>query len=372
MNDAPALADLIAPLPEAAAGDVRGGGPGFDLYLLVKDERAAARVAEREAIAAGDADVDPLSAGARQWRQVADSGARLLTDHVKDLQVAAWLVEAWLRTDGFAGVADGFALLASLIEAWWDDGLLPAEDEDGIETRVAPLFGLFGRQDTGTLIQPIKLLPLTDRGDEPIALWTVETMRAQSVRADDPELREQLLERRAERVAAVDGAIAGASPGFATANAAAIERALAELERLMDLIDVRAPFGRFGSQVAKPLEDALALIRTAVPATSVTEMDDASESSADGSGPVPADDAAPRGRRTRAGALAQILEVATFFEATEPQSMVARSLRDVVRRATMPLDDLLTELLPENDQRRLFLLRAGIRQVAEPDSYSSY
>lgn len=372
MDEVPALADLIAPLPEGAGGDVRGGGPGFDLYLLAKDERAAARVAEREAIAAGDADVDPLSAGARQWRQVADSGARLLTDHVKDLQVAAWLAEAWVRIDGFAGVADGFALIASLIEIWWDEGLLPTEDEDGVETRIAPLFGLFGRQDTGTLIQPIKLLPLTDRGDEPVALWTVETMRAQSVRADDPELREQLLERRAERVAAVDGAIAGASSGFATANVAAIERALAELERLMDLIDVRAPFGRFGSQVARPLEDALALIRTAAPTMPAVEAIDDPDSGDSALVPVSADDAAPRARRTRSGALAQILEIATFFETTEPQSMVARSLRDVVRRATMPLDDLLTELLPENDQRRLFLLRAGIRQVAEPDSYTSY
>ena len=371
MEDVPALAELIAPLPEGADGDARGGGPGFDLYLLAKDERAAARVAEREAIAAGDPDIDPLTAGQRHWQRVADSGARLLTEHVKDLQVAAWMVEAWVRTEGFAGIADGFALLASLVEAWWDEGLLPAEDEDGVETRIAPLFGLFGRQDPGTLIQPIKLLPLTDRGDEPIALWTVETMRAQSVKADDPEVREQLMERRNERVAAVDGAIAGASPGFAAANVRAIERALAELDRLMDAVDARAPFGRFGSQVAKPLEDALALIRVAAPAAAQSvEEGAADEESEEFGSDVPAPGATAK--RSRSTALGQILEIAAFFETSEPQSMVARSLRDVVRRANMPLDELLAELLPENDQRRLFLLRAGIRQVAEPDSYSSY
>ena len=365
------IAGLIAPLTNAG-GDVRAGGVGFDLYLFAKDERAAARVAEREAIAGGDPDVDPLAVGLRHWRGVAEAGAELVGGHAKDLQVAAWMVEAWVRIDGFAGLADGFALLAALVETYWDGGLLPAEDEDGVETRVAPLLGLLGREDPGTLIQPIKLLPLTDAGTEPIALWTVETLRAQGVRHDDPDEREQLQARRVERVAAIDAAIAGASPGFAAANIAAIERALAELDRLMEAVDTRAPFGRFGSQVTRPLEEALALIRTAAPADEGLFLESAADASAATEPAAANRPAATCATRTRASALAQVLEVASFFDATEPQSMIGRSLRDVVRRANMSLDDLLAELLPENDQRRLFLLRAGIRQPAETDTYSSY
>ena len=63
----------------------------------------------------------------------------------------------------------------------------------------------------------------------------------------------------------------------------------------------------------------------------------------------------------REEALATILGVAQFFEASEPQSLVARGLRDVVRRARMPIDQLLAELLPEADQRVLFLQRAGVK-----------
>ncbi|MET0270318.1 MAG: type VI secretion system ImpA family N-terminal domain-containing protein, partial [Sphingomonas sp.] len=164
MSDRFAVEDLLAPLAAAdgAGPDVRGGGSGGSaLYLAIKDARTDARLAERNAIASGDAEIDPLMAGLRGWETVRDGATRLFAE-TKDLQVAAWLTEAWLRTDGFPGVAAGFALMAGLIERYWDDGLHPQEDEDGVETRVAPLFGLFGNSDVGTLLQPLKLLPLSD------------------------------------------------------------------------------------------------------------------------------------------------------------------------------------------------------------------
>ena len=165
---------LLAPFATAGAGDnIREGGPGSDIYLRIKDERAAARLAERGA-SNGDSDVDPLSAGLASWADLADGASAILTDHAKDLEVAAWLCEALLRTGGVAGLGDGFDLLNGLIATYWDSGLWPASDEDGDEGRLAALFGLFGRGGTGTLLQPLKLVPLSDRAGDRVTLWSAE------------------------------------------------------------------------------------------------------------------------------------------------------------------------------------------------------
>lgn len=374
MNDGYGIAAMLAPIdgdPGGVGSDPRGGGPETEAYLRLKDLRATARNAEREAIASGDPDVDPLHAGLRQWAEVVEGGTALIATGSKDLQVASWILEGWLRTDSFAGIAAGFTLLADLIVQYWDAGLHPVEDEDGAETRLSALFGIFGRGNLPLLLQPIKLLPLSDQGDPPPALWTAEVAQAVTVRHDDPEMREQLLDRRNRTIAAIADDIARASPAFVGATIAALERALFELDRLMEAIDVRTSFGRFGSQVAEPLQAAAALLREhgRVP---VAAAETASGQPATGeSAPVgdvarrPADPA-----RDRATALATLSEIAAFFERTEPQSLTGSSLREVVRRASLPLDQLMAELLPSSEQRTMFLLRAGIRTSRDDnDSY---
>ena len=379
MNDRFAIEELLAPIegPDGLTGagpDVRGGGgSGSGLYLAIKDARNEARLAERNAITSGDPEAVPLKAGLRAWETVAEGGTTLLAE-TKDLQVAAWLTEAWLRSDGFPGVAAGFELLAGLVERFWDDGLHPQEDEDGIETRIAPLFGLFGNGDVGTLLQPIKLLPLSDHEHPAVALWTVETVQAQSTRHEDPDLAEELVERRRAQIVAMEDAIHRASPDFAGDAADGIAAALAALDRLMAAIDARTSFGRFGSQVSRPLEDAAALLRVHGPGSDVAEIeagavpveapvaimpDDADERAEEGAIPVAAPPPAPE-PMNRERALATLLEVAAFFDRNEPQSIVGESLRHVVRRANLTAVELLAELLPDGEQRALFLLRAGI------------
>lgn len=375
--DEPLLTDLIAPIEgERSVGqDVRTGAAS-ELYLSVKDERAAARVAEREALSSGDPDVDPLLAGLRAWTVVASGGAELIAHHAKDLQVAAWLVEAWVRTDGLAGLADGLTLLAELVEQYWDEGLHPADDED-VEGRLAPLFGLFGRSEPGSLLQPIKLLPLTDRPGETVALWAVERVRAQSVRHDNPDTREEMAARRTQRLAAFEAAIAGASPSFLADSLDAIARALTELDRLMAAVDAKTGQGRFGSQVAAPLTAIADLLRPHSRAPAAVESP-ATEVGGDLAGevvlPMASAVAAPSKPKEldRAGALATLLDMAGFFDRTEPQSLIGQGLREVVRRAQLPLDDLIAELLPDRDQRAMFMLRAGIKSAPANDGGNGY
>lgn len=369
-----ALDGLVAPFSHGvpAGVDVRLAGPGSELYLSIKDDRAAARTAEREALAAADPEIDPLAAGLRAWGEVCAGATRLLADHTKDLQVAAWLVEAWLRTDGLAGLATGFTLLAELVTRYWDEGLHPADEEDEAEARLAPLFGLFGREEPGALVQSLKLLPLTDAPGDPVALWTLEAVRAQSVRHDDPDMREELASRHAQRVARLEGAVAAASRQFVDTSLRAIDRALAEIDRLMTAVDARTQAGRFGSQVTGPLVAIADAIRqhqgeaiveagpSAAVSVPVATVDAASPPAAppDPSASGPAPQANPLDRQ---GALATLIEIAGFFDRTEPQSLIGQGLRELVRRANLSLDELIWELLPDREQRAMFMLRAGIR-----------
>lgn len=60
-----------------------------------------------------------------------------LSTRTKDLQVAGWLLEAWLHRYGFAGVAEGLRLMAGLCQEFWDD-MYPALEVGDVEGRLAP------------------------------------------------------------------------------------------------------------------------------------------------------------------------------------------------------------------------------------------
>lgn len=68
--------------------------------------------------------------------------SRLATDALatksKDLQIAAWLTEAQIRREGFAGLRDALAVIHSLLDQYWDD-LHPALEEGDPGLRAAPL-----------------------------------------------------------------------------------------------------------------------------------------------------------------------------------------------------------------------------------------
>ncbi len=61
-----------------------------------------------------------------------------LATKTKDLQLAAWLTEALLHTEGFSGLRQGLLLCHDLIAQFWD-GLYPPVEDGDAELRAAPL-----------------------------------------------------------------------------------------------------------------------------------------------------------------------------------------------------------------------------------------
>src|SRR5579859_2750272 len=150
---------LLAPIPgDAPAGvDLRQDTATDALYTRLRDARAEARTAER-----AQENEDGNYAIPAEWRIIADLAYEVLTTHSKDLEIAAWLTEALLRSDGLQGLSAGLQVMKGLVDQYWDD-LFPLPDEDGLATRVAPVTGLNGQSGDGTLIQPLRRVALFAR-----------------------------------------------------------------------------------------------------------------------------------------------------------------------------------------------------------------
>ena len=83
-----------------------------------------------------------------------------LATRSKDLQLAAWLTEAQLRREGFAGLRSGLEVLRVLLVRYWED-LYPQLEDGDPELRAAPLswVGL-------TLSPAIRSVPLNRSGHD--------------------------------------------------------------------------------------------------------------------------------------------------------------------------------------------------------------
>src|ERR1700744_4539221 len=160
------LATLLAPIDGAdpAGIDVRLDDSPSSAYYVIKDARSAARDIEKQlanrpgsaASADGGATPDP------EWRKIRNQAPKLLTNQSKDFEVAMWLTEALLRLEGFAGLRDGLALAAALLQNF-PEGVHPRPDEDdGPGATVATVAALAGSQSAGALIQPLRAVWLSD------------------------------------------------------------------------------------------------------------------------------------------------------------------------------------------------------------------
>ena len=149
------LAALLAPLPgDNPAGEDMRYQP---LYDAIKEARRADDLLDR-----GDWGRELKTA---DWDTVITLATEALSQKTKDLMIAAWLMEALLTTEGFAGVKTGLALLEGLLGAFWDHVYPLAEDGD-LDYRCGPLEFV---NDKLTLL--IRTVPLTDSRMGPGYSW---------------------------------------------------------------------------------------------------------------------------------------------------------------------------------------------------------
>ncbi len=148
---------------DAVSAPIPGENPaGEDLrYTPVYDDIKEAR---RE-----DDLLDPLISEGdikrADWEKVINVSLDALINRTKDLQIAAWLTEALIKTEGFEGLATGLGITTSFLRDYWDN-LYPEIEDGDLDFRVGPIEFMNDK-----LSFSIKQVPVTDTRSTPGYSW---------------------------------------------------------------------------------------------------------------------------------------------------------------------------------------------------------
>lgn len=342
---------LLAPIP--------GDNPaGQNLqYAGLHDEIREAR-REDEDLEQGEWKRDLKAA---DWPRVIIQATEALTTRTKDLQVAAWLAEALVKTSGFAGLRDGLRVMRELLEQFWEH-LYPEIDEGDMEARANAI---------AWMDRPL-VLPKAVR-DVPITRSITGASYSflqleQSREFDIPERLDDLDSEKLERVnelkhrAGEEGKITGEQ--WRTAKAATRRKFYEEIYPLLNQcweefegLD-RVMDERFGRQtpglgaLKKALDDIRSVIEKVLKEKRIIEPDPVDASPVEGEPQNTAADAAPASTsgpiHTRQEALRRLAEVAGFFRRTEPHSPVSYLVQRAINWGQMPLETWLQDVI-KND-----------------------
>jgi type VI secretion system protein ImpA len=346
---------ILAPLAgdQPTGVDLRQDFSPTSIYFRLRDARAQARDAERQADTQGNDDgVLAL------WRPVATLAIGALKSTSKDLEVATWLTEALVRMAGLSGLMAGASVIGGLVERHWD-GLFPMPEEGDLEIRVAAVSGLSGQGADGTLMQPLRKVALFRRPDgSPFSLWQYQAAVELSG-ISDPARRAQRIDSGVLPFEEVEKEARLAGSTHWSAQRELITKTLAAWKEMERVFDEKA--GQASPSVNR-VRDLLEFVsetcrRFAPPDATDGAAEMTSATAGDGSAVV----ATPGSITGREQALRQLTEIAAWFKRNEPSSPIGFTLDEAVRRARLGWPDLVAELVSDETARHALLMTAGIK-----------
>lgn len=167
------------------------------------------------------------------WPVVSRVATEALCRKTKDLQVAAWLLEAEVNQHGFAAIAPGLLLLDGLLREYWDD-LYPQDADSGGEHRANILRSLNNR-----LPFVLKQLAMTSTGmhrNHNLADWEVAMHRERLTPAAAAEANHADEEEHAD-IGTIVAAMASTPLAWYQALHQQLQDAMVAMQFLRDGID---------------------------------------------------------------------------------------------------------------------------------------
>jgi type VI secretion system protein ImpA len=354
---APDLDALLAPIP---GDDPAGALLRYDgLYDRVRE----ARRADDPSLPQG---VWSHELKRAEWTAAATLCREALETRSKDLQLGAWLAEAWTGEHGFAGAAAGLAALLALCEHYWDGAHPRGDDADETAEARARIFEWLD----GRLTELLNATPLSkpEIADAGTVAWLD---REAALRLENAGRRDAGAVRAAEAKGAVtlarfDRSVALTPTAFHAARAAALARAAYATSRLQALLDERC--GRDAPGLLR-LSNLLAALRgwtegvlTARPREETPAPEPAMPTPADVPAaaeavPPPAEGAAaaeapavvrvaqPARPASRDEAYRWLAVASDYLAATEPHSPVPHLVRRAIGWGRLSLPELFLEFL---------------------------
>lgn len=356
---------ILAPLAgdQPTGADLRQDFAPTSIYFRLRDARAQARDAERQADTDGNDEGLPVL-----WRPVATMAIGALKENSKDLEVATWLTEALVRIAGLRGLMAGASVIGGLVERHWD-GLFPVPEEGDKEARVASVAGLSGQGADGTLMQPLRKLALFRRPDgSPFSIWQYQAAIELSG-ITDPARRAQRIDSGVVPFEEVEKEARAAGAAHWSAQSELIAKTLAawkEMERAFD--EKAGDASPAANRVRELLEFVSETCARFAPADAQAgAVETTSATAGDGAGAsASAASATPAGITGREQALRQLSEIAAWFKRNEPSSPIGYTLDEAVRRARLGWPELVAELVADETARHSLLTSAGIKPPSEP------
>ena len=284
------------------------------------------------------------------------------------------MTEALVRSHGLAGLTAGAQVMAGLAERYWD-GVFPLPDDYGMETRVAPVTGLNGRDGNGSLIQPLYMTDAVQaaRTARPIAYYQYQ--QSEQLATLDAERRQQRIEAGAIplRGPGARGARRGRETlvGDLLADARAARDAW---QAMADVMDEKA--GADGPPPRRCANCCPASSKLSRAMRPPIRQEPRHRRSARRATTAPAPGAGGFGRiavspgqlASREDALRALGEIANFFRRSEPHSPLSYTLDEAVRRGRMTWPELLAEVVADTDTRNTILNTLGIRPPPPPEA----
>ncbi len=361
--------DILKPIEgeNPVGGDLRADSSPRSTYYAIRDARNQARTAERQAQMNGES---PQTAG--NWSPLVTAIPQVLSGTSKDLEFAAYLIEALARTNGFAGLRDGFHVARELVNLYGDQ-IYPQPDEDGLETRLSPLTGLNGADGEGTLIGPIRNIPLTDHAVGDFSTASYE--QALDLERASPETRQNRISQGAVALATIQAAIAQTSAAYVAQLWQDLEECIDEYNQYVRVLDDKyghdaPPSSNIQNALTRCREVIKALAPEKIPSAQTEAAADPAQPVAAATGGKPQAAAASGGAapgtigpiQTRDDAFRQLQQIALYFKQTEPHTPITYAIEQVVRWGKMPLPELLRELIPDPSSVQQMFRLVGIPQ----------
>ena len=300
------------------------------------------------------------------WRKVISECEQALASKTKDLEIAGWLAEGLAHREGFAGVRDGLRLIRELVEGHWQR-LHPGFDEsDGeiiLTVRAKPLSWLALPR---CFLLAVKSIPMATGNGRSLSYADYElAQRYAEARGNNQALFQQLVEAGAATTEEWRSVLVGTPVGELDDTLSSVRECRAELELLIKLCE-----DRFGDQapLLRPLDDLLADIGDQVERANRGESANAGpEERAAGAQGATTATAASGLIATRHDALRVLSQVADFFRRTEPHSPISYLVQRAVRWGSMPLEELLREVVKDSSALEHIWETLGMQKPREGD-----
>ena len=345
---------LLAPVtPDAPCGPALRYDPVFtEIRLLREEDDPTLPMGQWER---------PLKLA--DWPRIEELCSDMLATRSKDVQIAAWLTEAWMRQHGLVGLRDGLVLLDALLRRYWPQ-LHPVIDDGDADARLAPFEWINESLAASVRLHAI-LLTVDDGKPYHLTLAAWERMTVRELAPPDTATRGGKAAPPLDPPEPTRAGIAAAAWSLAPA----LSDATALVAQCLEALDAISGFlhAQLGDQspnlgkLDAALEGAARMLAQLRVDDEDDEHQEAPAAAVAVQEPVPAH--APSGGhwRNRAEAYATLGALADYLSSVEPHSPTPFLIRRAVSWGTMSLPEVIAEIIREDGDVSRFFSVLGVK-----------